>query len=248
MGKCGPYHDRHLNGRFHPVGPLAKGDLEVEPWRRRNEASVRHAGTGWADHDLVRVNLDTWEVADRLYLARGDDVSAYRPLFTGDILESVAIPGVQEDGLALIAAHPCSMRGKNAELNDRILMASVAPHKPVPPQKWVNGYLDRMPLPELRDPGSFEVAWLDRIGRATRDDLLRSARIGCLSPIGVNILQQRLVCCLTRVELPTSKFWESFSHTYVEADMLEDWIEALVARGASTAARERFESEVQPGC
>lgn len=43
----------------------------------------------------------------------------------------------------------------------------------------------------------------------------------------VNVLQQRLVHNLTRLEVGTSKFWEAFSRTYEESDLLEEWTEGL---------------------
>lgn len=182
------------------------------------------------------MSLDTWEVPDRLYLARGDEVSPYRPLFTGDVLDDVPIPGVQDNGPGIVVAHPCSMRGRDAQLVDRILIAAIAPHDAVPARRWTDGYLDRMPLPELRGPDApFEVGWLDRVGRAERDRLMVATRIACLSTVGVNMLQQRLVCTLTRVEIPTAVFWEAFGHTFEEADLLEDWTDTLAS------------ADVQPG-
>jgi hypothetical protein len=174
------------------------------------------------------LSLDGCEAPDRLYLARGAEVSPCRPLFTGDVLEDIAIPGVQEHGAAMVIAHPCGMRGRQAQLLERILFAAVTPHDPVPGHKWSEGFYDRMPLPELRGPGEeFAAAWLDRLGRAARDDVLGSDRIACLSPVGVNMVQQRLVFHMTRVEVPTSIFWEAFAHTYEEADLLEEWTEDL---------------------
>lgn len=176
------------------------------------------------------MSLDTWEVPDRLYLARGDEISPYRPLFTGDVLDDLPIPGVQDNGPGIVFAHPCSMRGRDAQLVDRVLMAAVATHDAVPARRWTDGYLDRLPLPELRGPDApFEVGWPDRVGRAERDRVLAASRIACLSTVGVNMLQQRLVCTLTRVEIPTAVFWEAFGHTFEEADLLEDWTEALAS-------------------
>lgn len=124
------------------------------------------------------------------------------------------------------------MRGPSAALRDRVLVASVDSHQAVPAKKWSDGYFDRMPLPELRGEGqSFEVAWLGRLGQAERQHLLLAGRIACLSSVGVNVLQQRLVFFLTRTEVPTSKLWEAFAHTYEEADLLEEWTEALAAAG-----------------
>ena len=37
----------------------------------------------------------------------------------------MAIPGVQDGGMAVVVAHPCSMRGKDAQLEPKVLVASV---------------------------------------------------------------------------------------------------------------------------
>ena len=56
------------------------------------------------------------------------------------------------------------------------------------------------------------------------------------------MLQQRLVCHLTRVEVPTSKFWEAFGHTYEEADLLEEWTEELASSLGPEGAAAEFDS------
>ena len=55
------------------------------------------------------MSLQTFEKPGDLYLARGDEVNPFRPLFTGDIVADAAIPGVQDGGKAVVVAHPCSM-------------------------------------------------------------------------------------------------------------------------------------------
>lgn len=192
------------------------------------------------------MSLDTWDASDRLYLARGAEVSVSRPYFTGDVLNSIAIPGVQTEGAAMIVAHPCSMRGREARLRNQILVAAVAPHDAVPPQRWTDGFYDRMPLPELRGPGTaFECGWLDQLGRADRVEIQTSERIACASPVGVNMLQQRLVFHLTRVEVPTSTFWDAFAHTFEEADLLEEWADELGERLGLDAAAAEFEAWIR---
>lgn len=188
------------------------------------------------------LSLDTWDEADQLYLVRDEDVSPSRPFFTGDVLEQVAIPGVQDSDAAIIIAHPCAMRGRAAQLLDRILVASVRHHDPMPAAKWTEGFYDRMPLPECRGPGTdFMVAHLDDIGKAKRDDICSTKRLACMSPVGVNMLQQRLVHHLTRVEVRTSTIWEAFAHTYEEADLLEEWTEDMAALMGPIDAASEFD-------
>ena len=113
------------------------------------------------------MTLESWGDPGQLYLTRGDEVVECRPLFTGDVFDDIEIPGVQSGGPGIVVAHPCSMRGKDAVLSDRLLVAAVEPADRTPADRWETGCFDRMPLPELRAPNSFDVAWLERIGRAS---------------------------------------------------------------------------------
>lgn len=167
------------------------------------------------------MNLDTFNDPEELYRARGTDVNLNRPLFTGDVLRNVAIPGSQDGGMALILAHPCSFRRAEGKLAERILVAAVREAPRQGGNAWTRGFLDRMPLPDLDGVG-FWAAYFEDMGRADTNTLLRTDRLACLSDVGVNMLQQRLTCHLTRVEVPTHQFNQAFSHTYEEADLLED--------------------------
>lgn len=173
------------------------------------------------------MSLEEWDGAHSLYLTRGDEVSSYRPWFTGDVFEHVSVPAIDDTDLAIVIAHPCSMRA-GPNLKDRILVAAVRTHEATPAHKWTDGYFNRMPLPELHGDGApFHAAWLEDIGVVRTGALELGTRIACLSPFGVNVLQQRLVHNLTRLEVGTSKFWEAFSRTYEESDLLEEWTEGL---------------------
>jgi hypothetical protein len=88
-----------------------------------------------------------------------------------------------------------------------------------------------MPLPDLREQDSLCVAKLDDIGKARTDQLAQVDRIACLSPYGINLLQQRLIWRLTRFEVPTHSLQEVSVHVYEEADLLEEWTEELCERG-----------------
>lgn len=187
------------------------------------------------------MKLETWNSPDDLYRARDDEVSDHRPLFTGDIVEPVPIGGIQTTGAAMIVTHPCAMRGRNAELVEDILVAKVAPHNTARAHRWADGFYDRMPLPDLRGTDTFEAAFFGRMGPAVRNEIESATRIACLSPLGVNILQQRLTCHLTRADIPTGTFWEAFAHTYEEADLLEEWTEDLAGTGASADLASEFE-------
>ena len=191
------------------------------------------------------MSLSGWDTVQSLYLARADEVPEFRPLFTGDVIRGPSISGVPEPEAVMIVAHPCAMRS-GPHLSTHVLAAAVRPHATEAPARWTDGFFNRMPLPDLEgDGGGFHVAWLEQIGLVPTEDLQNGERIACLSTIGVNILQQRLVFHLTRLEVETSVLWEAFSHTYEESDLLEEWAEAL--HDVDPAPTESFESWMREG-
>jgi hypothetical protein len=179
------------------------------------------------------VTLETWDDPDQLYLARGEEVNRLRPPFTGDVFEDAAIPGVQSGGMAVVVAHPCSMRGRDAKLEAGMLMAAVAESEKVGKSAWIRGHFGLMPLPDLPAPDVLCVAKLDDVGKAVTREVLAGTRIACLSPYGVNLLQQRFIWRLTRFEVPTHKLHEVSAHVFEEADLLEEWSEEVCAGGVS---------------
>lgn len=191
------------------------------------------------------MSLETYAVAADLYLARAQDVNSSRPAFTGDVFASVPIPGVQDGGMAIIVAHPCAMRGPQARMRERVLVAAVREHVPVLRETWRKGYYGLMPLPELIN-GNLHVGQFDELGKALTVDLTTNKRVACLSEYGVNLLQQRLIWHLTRLEVETFRIQEAFAHTFEEADLLEEWTETLSARGVSSAdAAASFEAFIR---
>lgn len=180
------------------------------------------------------MNLDIYDSPDDLYRTRGHEVNPSRPLFTGDVFQQVAISGVQEKGMALILAHPCSFRRGGGQLQDRLLVASVERGSKVGANAWRTGYFDRMPLQDVAGRG-YWFAQFDNMGQSLRIDLEASTRLACLSAFGINMLQQRLTFYLTRAEIETHVFNEAFSHTVEEADLLEEWNDVLVENGWTQA-------------
>jgi len=179
------------------------------------------------------LSLETFENPDDLYLARGEEVNPLRPLFTGDVVADVAIPGVQDGGMAVVVAHPCSMRGKDAQLEPRVLVAAVAESGKIGRAAWAGGHFALMPLPDLVAAGKLWVARLDDIGKALTEQLVAGTRVACLTPFGVNLLQQRFIWRLTRHEVPTYLLQEVSAHVFEEADLLEEWSDTVCAAGAS---------------
>jgi hypothetical protein len=195
------------------------------------------------------VNLDTYSDSADLYLARGEEVNQNRPMFTGDVFDDVAITDVQADGMAVIVAHPCSFRLGGGRLRDRV---TAAPVRAIPKQganAWKRGRLGQMPLPDVAGAlGTDMAACFDDMGPTHTANLKLDRRVACLSEFGINMLQQRLTCHFSRVEVPTHQFSEAFSHTYVEADLLEDWTDTLTAAGWTTNdAAPVFEKFIRSG-
>ena len=164
-------------------------------------------------------------------------------MFTGDVYDLGGDLG--NPTRLIVIAHPCSIRTRGGQLSDTVLTARVRSHAKLPPHSWTNGHFARMPLPELT-ADAFHAAEFDEIDRVGTDDLRRGERIACLEEVGINLLQQRITWHLTRCEVPTSKFHEAFSHTYEEADLLEDWCETLSEMQIPTSeACARFEQFVR---
>ena len=182
------------------------------------------------------MSLDSCCDANDLYLARGQSVNICRPFLTGDVFDGVAIPGAQEDGRAIVIAHPCSMRGRNGALQEKILCAAVKPYVgDSRPEAWENGYYSVMPLPHLLEDGQCFGGLFNEIGLVTSANLDSANRIACLSVPGINILQQRLIYHLTRLEVRTFTLHDACCHTFEEADLLEEWNDSLTAGGISLA-------------
>ena len=196
------------------------------------------------------MSLETFEKPDDLYVARGDEVNPLRPLFTGDVVADMAVPGVQDGGMAIVVAHPCSMRGKDAQLEPRVLVAAVEERaKKIGIAAWIKGHFGLMPLPDLLESGNLWVARLDDIGKALTADIVAAARVACLSPFGVNLLQQRFIWRLTRHEVPTFQLHEASAHVFEEADLLEEWSDTVCAAGMSPEqAATSFEAFIRKDC
>src|SRR5271165_353762 len=54
------------------------------------------------------LTLETYDETSQLYLAVGDDVSAFRPVFAGDVYQDIEVPGTPGLSMAIVTAHPCT--------------------------------------------------------------------------------------------------------------------------------------------
>jgi hypothetical protein len=183
-------------------------------------------------------DLEDFGTVDALFLARGEEVNPYRPIFTGDVFQP------STGGCVIVLAHPCTFRGAGAQLAESVLVAEVhLMSSPPPTAKWRSGYFRQMPLPELDH--QYQAADFSSINSIATVTLDLDKRIACLSQFGVNLLQQRLVFHLTRFVASTRDLDVAFSHTYAEAELLEDWVEAQSSKGidvpdATTAFEKRI--------
>lgn len=165
-----------------------------------------------------------------LYLASSrEEVERSRPVLTGDVFEGVTIPGVDERDYALILTHPCSMRKDGVNLVDRLLMARVTEAPDLPLPDWATGHFKVMPLPALI--GRSYAARFDEIGLVQSSQVQDSRRVACLTPFGINLLQQRFIWHLTRFLAPTHRLNEASASVFEEADLCEEWVMVSTEQG-----------------
>jgi hypothetical protein len=160
-----------------------------------------------------------------LYLGIADDVPLARPVLPGDVFRGADIG--EGDGLVLVVAHPCSMRGNGGQLRARIPVAPVGPYSSVSFDKWPTSHFNRFPLPDLlagAGPQAGDLLALDSVGGTV---LKRSERIACLTDRSIYILQQRFVHSLTRVVVGLDQLEKASGHVLAEAELEEEWIDAL---------------------
>ena len=177
-----------------------------------------------------------------LYRARGDEVAAPRPIFTGDVFTGVELPGSTGKIKArsvLVLQHPCSMRTNGVDLAWKVLVAEVANRKELGEQSWVGGHFNLMPLPGLRpdivSQSQHQAANFDNL--YTVAPALLTSRIASLSPFGVNILLQRWVHYSSRVVVPTHTFHEQTVAFYEEADLIEEWCDEASSEDLQAATQ-----------
>jgi len=189
---------------------------------------------------LVETELECPDDAEDLYLAATrDEVDTSRPVLTGDVFEDVAIPGVDGTGLGIVLTHPCSMRTDGVTLARRLLMARVSASGKIPLKSWKTGHFKVMPLPLLM--GRHYSALFDEMGMVKSPILRATHRMACLTPFGINLLQQRFVWYLTRFLAPTHRLGEASEAVFEEVDLCAEWVsEATSAGGDPTAAEQAF--------
>jgi hypothetical protein len=166
--------------------------------------------------------LESPRTPDDLYLARGDDVCAARPVLTGDVLDDVE--ATEPDGSrarlsVMIVEHPCSLRSDGVNLAPKLLAAAVRPREGG--GSW-RGNFSLMFLPGLR-PQEHAAADFSDPYIVSPSQLEAGHRVACLSTFGINLMLQRQVHRTSRVVVPTLQFQAANEGVYEEADLIEEW-------------------------
>jgi hypothetical protein len=197
-------------------------------------------------HDLEGPSGGDPVAPDEVYLARGEEVSAERPAFTGDVYSGVPVispsTGDTKNQTVILLQHPCAFRSDGVNLADGLAAAIVRPHPVV--QDWkTHGKLMPLPVlrPEVESAKRNQAALFDDLRVVRRVDLEQSAtRIACLSQEGVDLLLQRWVNHNSRVVVPTHTLDQVVSGPFEEADLVEEWCVEAASFGAplDTAASE----------
>ncbi|MGH9363371.1 MAG: hypothetical protein ACRD2T_15785 [Thermoanaerobaculia bacterium] len=151
-----------------------------------------------------------------------------------------------QDRLAMIMTHPCSMR-QGPRLVPHLHAVRVRKwERSIPLEGWSSGFYRIMPLPSLF-PGRNEAnyaAVFDTLGRIRSDQVLHDRRIACLSHDGLALLQQRFVHNLTRVVVPKLQLLEHMAHVLDEAELQEDWTRDLLGDLPETEVAARLQPEI----
>ena len=187
---------------------------------------------------MAETELECPDTAEDLYLeATLDEVEKSRPVLTGDIFAGVAIPGIDGIDLGIVLTHPCAMRIDGAALAKRLLMARVSVSEDIPLKKWKTGHFKVMPLPQLM--GKHFSARFEEMGMVESAILQATGRVACLTPFGINLLQQRFVWHLTRFLAPTHRLGEASEAVFTEVDLCSEWVSAAITAGNDPKAAER---------
>lgn len=175
-------------------------------------------------HNLEAPGTDEAPEYESLYRARGDEVVAQRPIFTGDVFFDVSVVGEEQTQNVIVLQHPCVIR-KGVELTPRLLVAEVVSAAVLPPSQWAEKYFRQLPLAELvnGDKPEHFAAFFDRHHLIKRKGLDLDRRVVTMSQRGVNLLMQRWVHHNSRMVVPTHEYQKVTSAQYDEADIIEEW-------------------------
>lgn len=187
-------------------------------------------------------------VPQELYLAQDDDVSATRPLLTGDVLAGLPLSGADgqvRDRCVMIVQHPCSMRTDGVHLHWRVQAVEVRRAEQVLDKNHWRRNFHLMALPNLHDDGVDWIADFDDMYLLSPEQAMDAVRVTCLSQTGVNLLMQRLAHYQTRVVIPTFQLQEVTAPFFEETDLAEEWCDACVGVGLDSMTPEEARQAVE---
>lgn len=159
-----------------------------------------------------------------LYEERGV-VPLSLPLMQGDVFRDLNWLGETAPPLSMIVQHPCTMR-KGASLLERLTVVAVESRPPLSMKDW-QGFGHLMPLPDLV-AGGYWAADFRVTGSVPSDSIDRRCRIGTLSNLGVNILQQRLTHYMTRFTIDVRTLAVTFEGVAAEMELQYEWVDAAL--------------------
>jgi hypothetical protein len=159
------------------------------------------------------------------YRESADPAPDTRPLAQGDVLRAVTLRGGEVLDLAMIVAHPCSMRQGGA-LRRRLVVAEVAPHQKVPAKRWPTDFFDFFPLPELRESGPPVSVYFHHLHSVDTPQLESCDRVAVLTEFGQMVLLQRWIHHMARLVVEPQELNELIVPVQNELSMQMDWVEA----------------------
>ena len=178
--------------------------------------------------------------SDELYLARGSEVNANRPVMTGDVFVQVPllspVTGESRPKSVMVVQHPCALRSDGVNLTPGVLVAEIRRHRIV--EDWTT-HAKLMPLPDLLlevDSGKrHQAALFDVLGIAASVELIPGRRIACLSEPGVCLALQRFNHHNSRIIVPTKQLLDVIGGPFEEVEITEEWCDEAVRNGVATA-------------
>jgi len=174
-------------------------------------------------HSLEAPGTDKAPEYSSLYRARGNEVVAQRPIFTGDVFFGLPVIGDDEPKNVVVLQHPCVIR-RGLALTPKLLVAEVRPEQLHRPSHW-SRFPRQIPLAKLvvdGTPTHYAGFFVDHQLVAS-DSLDVNLRVACMSQRGINLLMQRWVHHNSRVVVPTQDYQEVTSPQFEEADIIEEW-------------------------
>jgi hypothetical protein len=176
------------------------------------------------EHKLEGPGDDDAPDWDSLYRARGDEVSSFRPVFTGDVFFGVNLIAQNQPEDVIVLQHPCAIRKDGLTLWPALLVAELSTSAEVKPSQWLGNYR-WMPLTRLKldkKPHHY-TGYFHKLHLVEAAELSVEKRVACMSQVGVNLVMQRWVNHNTRVVIPTFEYQKMSAPQFEESDLIEDW-------------------------